>query len=90
VKPAKEETTTPPSNETETSSQSQDNDKNSGGNTGVTVPDEEESEGDLVWVPTNGGTKYHSSAGCSKMKDPKQVSKETAEENGYTPCKRCY
>jgi len=44
----------------------------------------------LVWVPTNGGTKYHSSAGCSKMKDPKQVSKETAEENGYTPCKRCY
>ena len=90
VKPVKEGTTTPPSNETETSSQSQDNDDNSGGNTGVTVPDEEENEGDLVWVPTNGGTKYHSSAGCSNMKDPKQVSKETAEANGYTPCKRCH
>lgn len=90
VKPAKEETTTPPSNETETPSQFQDNDDNSGGKAGVSVPDEEESEGDLVWVPTNGGTKYHSRAGCSNMKDPKQVSKETAESNGYTPCKRCH
>ncbi len=90
VKPAKEETTTPPSTETETPSQSQDNDDTSGGNAGVTVPNDEESEGELVWVPTNGGTKYHSRAGCSKMKDPKQVSKETAEANGYTPCKRCH
>ena len=90
VKPAKEETTTPPSTETETPSQSQDNDDTSGGNAGVTVPNDEESEGELVWVPTNGGTKYHSRAGCGKMKDPKQVSKETAEANGYTPCKRCH
>lgn len=43
----------------------------------------------MVWIPTNGGTKYHSRPGCSKMKNPKEVSLEQAEKNGYTPCKRC-
>ena len=57
---------------------------------GVTVPLYSENEGDLVWVPTNGGTKYHSRAGCSNMKDPIQVTKDTAIANGYTPCGRCY
>ncbi len=89
VKPVEEETTTP-STETEAPSQSQGNEGNSGGNAGVTVPDEEESEGTLVWIPTNGGTKYHSRSSCSNMKNPKQVSLETAEANGYTPCKRCH
>lgn len=60
------------------------------GGSSVTVPDEEEHEGNLVWVPTNGGTKYHCNAACSKMKDPMQVTKETAIANGYTACKRCY
>lgn len=56
----------------------------------VTVPTSEDKEGDLVWVPTKGGTKYHSKASCSNMKDPMQVTKEHAEANGYTPCKKCY
>lgn len=56
----------------------------------VTVPEKEETVGDLVWVPVNGGTKYHKKSTCSKMKDPLQVSVETAVKNGYTPCKRCY
>ena len=56
----------------------------------VTIPDHEETVGNLVWVPVNGGTKYHSNPNCSKMKDPMQVSVETAEANGYEPCKRCY
>ncbi len=56
----------------------------------VTVPDSAEEGEDLVWVPTNGGTKYHTHAGCSKMIDPIQVTRATAEKNGYTPCKRCY
>lgn len=89
VKPVEEESSTP-STETDPPSQTQPDEGNSGGNTGVTVPDEEESEGTLVWVPTNGGTKYHSRSGCSNMKNPKQVSLETAEANGYTPCKRCH
>lgn len=54
------------------------------------MPDEAETEGNLVWVPTNGGTKYHLYAGCSDMIDPIQVSIETAINNGYTPCGRCY
>ena len=56
----------------------------------VTVPNEEETEGQTVWVPTNGGTKYHSKSTCSNMKDPIRVSLETAEQNGYTPCARCH
>ena len=43
----------------------------------------------MVWVSTNGGNKYHSRSGCSKMKNPKEVPLEQAEKNGYTPCKRC-
>ena len=59
-------------------------------NVSVTVPTYEDTTGNLVWVPVNGGTKYHSNSSCSKMKDPKQVTKEHAETNGYTACKRCY
>lgn len=57
----------------------------------VTVPSV--SEDDIknpVWVPVNGGTKYHRKSGCSNMKNAKKVSMETAKANGYTPCKRCY
>lgn len=55
----------------------------------VTIP-EPETGGDLVWIPTHGGTKYHRSARCSNMIDPIQVSRETAIANGFTACKRCY
>ena len=60
------------------------------GSAGVTIPDNAETEGNLVWVPVNGGTKYHKNATCSKMKDPIQVTVETAVANGYGPCGRCY
>lgn len=46
--------------------------------------------GMLVWIPVNGGTKYHSKSTCSKMKNPEQVSVETAVARGFTPCKKCY
>ena len=55
----------------------------------VTVP-EPETGGDLVWIPTHGGTKYHRSASCSNMIDTNKVSRETAIANGFTACKRCY
>lgn len=55
----------------------------------VTVP-ASETGSNLVWVPTNGGKKYHSRSGCSNMKNPNQVTKATAEANGFTPCGRCY
>lgn len=43
-----------------------------------------------VWIPTNGGSKYHSSQFCSKMKNPVQVTLSEAEARGFTACKRCY
>ena len=60
------------------------------GDNTVTVPDEAETGDNLVWVPVNGGTKYHTKSSCSKMKDPIQVSLDTAIKNGYTACKRCH
>lgn len=44
----------------------------------------------MVWIPRNGGTKYHTHAGCSNMKDPEQVTQSEAESRGFTPCKRCH
>ncbi len=44
----------------------------------------------MVWIPTNGGRKYHTRSGCSNMKNPKQVTVSKAESSGYTPCKRCH
>ena len=60
------------------------------GGSSVTIPEHEETEGNLVWVPVNGGTKYHTRSSCSNMNDPMQVSLETALANGYTACKRCH
>lgn len=56
---------------------------------GVTVPQPETGD-NLVWIPTNGGTKYHRKSTCSKMIDPIQVTKETAIANGFDACGRCY
>lgn len=43
-----------------------------------------------VWIPTNGGTKYHSKSTCSGMKNPMKVDISVAKANGYTACKKCY
>lgn len=43
-----------------------------------------------VWIPAKGGTRYHKSSSCSNMKNPRQVSRKTAEQKGYTPCRKCY
>ena len=43
----------------------------------------------MVWIPTNGGTKYHTISNCSNMDNPSQVTKEHAERLGYAPCQRC-
>lgn len=58
--------------------------------TEVVVPATEDTQGNLVWVPTKGGKKYHSKSSCSDMEDPMQVTKEHAEANHYTACKKCY
>lgn len=47
-------------------------------------------KGETVWIPTNGGKKYHSKSSCSGMKDPKEVDLAEAERQGYTACKKCF
>ena len=44
----------------------------------------------LVWIPTNGGSKYHRTSSCSNMADPEQVTISQAIARGFEPCKRCY
>ncbi len=44
----------------------------------------------LVWIPTNGGHKYHSNSGCSGMKNPRQVTISEAQSLGFDACKKCF
>lgn len=44
----------------------------------------------MVWIPTKGGTKYHSKENCSGMDNPDHVTQSQAEQRGFTPCKKCY
>ena len=46
------------------------------------------SSGNLVWI--SGGERYHNRASCSNMKNPSQVTKQEAENQGYEPCKKCW
>jgi len=43
----------------------------------------------MVWIPRT-GEKYHSNSSCGNMKNPTQVSLDTAIQKGYTPCSKCY
>lgn len=51
--------------------------------------DNQATSGEMVWIPKS-GKKYHSHSGCSNMSNPSQVTKEEAEDRGYTPCKKCW
>ena len=53
-------------------------------------PTESESDSDTtVWISEN-GTKYHTSATCSGMKEPTSLPLAEARQQGYTACKRCH
>lgn len=61
----------------------------------TTIPEIEENKAtepteEMVWIPTNGGGKYHSRPSCSGMKNPKEVPISQATARGLTPCKRCH
>lgn len=53
--------------------------------TKATEPREE-----MVWIPTNGGTKFHSRSSCSNMSNPQEVTISQAKSRGFTPCKKCH
>ncbi len=44
----------------------------------------------MVWIPTNGGKKYHSRSNCSNMIDPDYVTLSEAIALGFEACKRCH
>ena len=44
----------------------------------------------MVWIPTKGGTKYHSNSACSNMNGPIYVTISEAKRKGFTACKKCY
>ena len=43
-----------------------------------------------VWIPTDGGTKYHSKATCSGMYNPEQVTEKEAINKGFAKCGKCW
>lgn len=43
-----------------------------------------------VWIPTDGGTKYHSISSCSGMDNPEQVTESEAIDRGYSKCGKCW
>ena len=47
------------------------------------------SNGNAVWVPTDGGKKRHKNQLCSRMLDPRMMSVRNAEALGIDACKRC-
>ena len=47
-------------------------------------------EDEMVWIPTNGGTKYHVRSSCSQMDNPIYVTRSEAINRGFSPCGRCY
>lgn len=54
------------------------------------ISDPSYSDGPMVWIPTKGGTKYHSRSDCSNMTDPDYVTLSQAVALGFTACKRCH
>ena len=54
-----------------------------------TTPTASEDAQNMVWIPKS-GKKYHINPSCSGMKNPTQVTIDEAENQGFTPCKRCY
>lgn len=43
----------------------------------------------VVYIPQNGGKKYHSNSSCSGMKNPIAVTLEDARNAGYEGCDKC-
>lgn len=53
------------------------------------APAQPQQQAVMVWISAT-GSKYHSRASCSNMKNPSQVTLERAQALGLTPCKKCY
>jgi peptidoglycan hydrolase-like protein with peptidoglycan-binding domain len=47
------------------------------------------SDGRQVWVPTDGGTRFHTRVDCSGMTYARKLSLRNALALGFEPCSRC-
>ena len=47
------------------------------------------SDGRQVWVPTDGGTRFHTRPDCSGMSYARKLSLRNALALGFEPCSRC-
>lgn len=47
------------------------------------------SNGRMIYIPTDGGSRRHVKPTCSKMSDPRIVSVRNAGILGFLPCGRC-
>lgn len=47
------------------------------------------SNGNAIWIPTDGGIRRHWKRTCSKMHDPRRVSVRNADLMDMQPCGRC-
>ncbi len=45
---------------------------------------------DPVWISRHIGSRYHRAPSCILVIDPQKLSLQEAQEQGYTPCSRCY
>lgn len=54
-----------------------------------TKPADSKPASKYVWS-TSGGSKYHSNANCSNMKDPQKITLQQALDDGKTKCSRCW
>lgn len=45
---------------------------------------------EVVYVPTDGGKKFHDNKKCCKMIDPRKISRRNAEKLGIDDCGICY
>ena len=48
------------------------------------------SDANIVWIPMNGGKKYHDKDTCSNMIEPRQVPKGCVQALELDACKKCY
>lgn len=46
-------------------------------------------DSDHVWIPVNGGKRFHVDDTCSKMVEPRPCTKDLAYDFGFSPCGRC-
>ena len=53
------------------------------------TPEPEPVEETYVWIPRT-GAKYHSRSSCSNMKNPSQVTLDSAISMGYGKCSKCW